>query len=175
MRYPSSLVLCVACVLSVPAVLAQASLVATASATRVEQLGYVEVTYEVDDAAAADFEAPDFAPFRPIGGASRQSSTTIVNGRASYSSRISYTLLAEGAGRHEIPPASILVDGRRVRSNPLVIEVTPGRPAATTDAELAERELFARTVLTEDTVYLGERFLITSELLNRVDIRYACK
>ena len=150
-------------------VFAQAEFTATASPTRVEQLGYVEVTYEVDAAEATDFEAPDFAPFRPIGGASRQSSTTIVNGRASYSLRISYTLLAEEEGRHEIPPATIAVDGRRVRSNSLVIEVTPGTAAE--GAPAGDEEVFALTVLSADTVYLGERVLISSELLNRVDIR----
>lgn len=145
-------------------------LTATASPSRVEQLGYVEVSYEVDDATAADFEPPDFAPFRPVGGASRQSSTTIVNGRAAHSSRISYTLLAEDVGRFEIGPASIRVGGRRLRSNPLTVEVSaPTSPASGTDS--AGREIFAATVLSADTVYLGERVLIASELLNRVDIR----
>ena len=158
-----------ALLLSVPTVLAQAGFTATASPTRVEQLGYVEVTYEVDAAEATDFEAPDFGPFRPIGGASRQSSTTIVNGRASYSLRISYTLLAEETGRHEIPPATISVGRQIVRSNPLVIEVTPA--TAPRGAPSGDEEVFALTVLSADTVYLGERVLISSELLNRVDIR----
>ena len=166
MRYLFTLAVLLAGVLPV---FAQARLKATASPSRVEQLGYVEVTYEVDATEATDFEAPDFAPFRPVGGASRQSSTTIVNGRASYSLRISYTLLAEEAGRHEIPPATVAVAGKRVRSNALLIEVTPG--TAPEGEPSGDEEVFAATVLSADTVYLGERVLISSELLNRVDIR----
>ena len=158
------------------AVLAQASpaqpssFTATATPTRVPHLGYVRVTYQLDGAEASGFEAPDFSPFRQIGGASEQTSTTIVNGRVSRSMRVSFDLLAQEVGMHTIPPANVHVNGARVPSPPVTIEVLPAASPPTA-AALADAEVFAQTVLGKDTVYVGERVLIESELLNRVDIR----
>ena len=152
-------------------VLAQAPrLTATASDTRVEQYGLVRVTYTVEGGEATGFEAPSFDGFAVLGGPSRESSTTIINGRVRSSFRISYNLSAKQPGRFRIAPASMEIGGRRVRSEAIDIEVVPIRsPSA--DLQGEDAEVFARTSLERDTVYVGQRIVLQTELFNRVNIR----
>ncbi len=148
-----------------------ATLTAEASDTRVELLGFLRVTYRVEGGEGSNFRPPDFKNFSILGGPSRQSTTTIVNGRVSSSFRISYDLATRRVGTFVIPPASIVIDGKRVSSNTLEITVVPPAGPGASAAEVGDAEVFAQTALEKSTAYVGERVLIETQLLNRIDIR----
>ncbi len=152
-------------------VLAQApTLTAEASDTRIDQFGFVRITYSTEGGEGSNFRPPDFKDFTVLGGPSRQSTTTIVNGRVSSSFRISYDLAARRDGTFTIPPASIDIGGQRITSNTLQIEVVKAdNTIAAKDVDGAE--VFAQTTLEQRQAYVGERVLLETQLLNRVDIR----
>src|SRR5574344_446532 len=87
------------------------------------------LTYTFNNQNVRDFRAPSMKGFEVLMGPSRsqQSSTSIVNGKVSSSSTLTYTyiLLADKEGTFTIPAASANVDGSNSRSS----EIRSMRPS----------------------------------------------
>lgn len=86
------------------------------------------VKYELKDAEGSAFASPDFGEdFVVVGGpyVSQSSSVQVINGHASSNSTTSYTyaLQATKEGQFELPPATIEVEGKTVKSKPAKISV----------------------------------------------------
>lgn len=148
---------------------AQASLQASLSEQRVELHNVVRLSYSVDGGQVSEFELPQLSAFRVVAGPSQQSSTQILNGQTSRSLRVSLDVEALQVGTFRIPPATAVIDGKRVKSNSLKIEVVPAQISSKGSAD-ARAEVIVRTRLSKEEVYVGERFRIETELLNRVNI-----
>jgi len=86
-------------------------------------------------------------------------------------------LNARRAGRYAIPPVVVTVDGRRYRSQPLVLEVVPGAGpplAAALGGELSAGpggEALLRSTLEPDTVWVGQQVTLRSDALFTDDVR----
>lgn len=94
---------------------------------------------------------------RALRAPSRSSQTTIINGRLSQTSSVTYAweLTARKPGLHEVPAMSIDVDGRRFTTAALSFEATPIEPS---DHVLAE------IVGDRASVYVGEPLNLTLRL-----------
>src|SRR5476651_2729997 len=88
-----------------------------------------EVTFSVNGNAER-FTPPTLAGFEIVGGPNQSSSMQIINGSTSMSIAFSYVLMPTKEGDFVIGPASIVVNGKRLTTNPIKIHVVKGRAPA---------------------------------------------
>jgi hypothetical protein len=111
----------------------------------------VRVLVEVTD--ASDFSPPEVPPLADaevrVVERGRQSRTDIRNGRVSRSSTVTYAVevTPSRAGPLDLPPITVKVDGREVKSRPMRIEVR-----SSDAADLLSAEIFAK----RPEVWVGE-------------------
>ncbi|MBL7765864.1 MAG: protein BatD [Chitinophagaceae bacterium] len=72
------------------------------------------------------FSLPEMNDLQILGGPSRSTNMTIMNGQRSMSLELTYTMKARRAGKVTIPGAVATADGQNIRSNPVTIEVVQG-------------------------------------------------
>ncbi len=130
----------------------------------------VTYTFEGD---GSNFQGPSFKDFTYIGGPSQSQSIQIINGRMTKSLSYSYVLLAGNPGTYTIPAASILVDGKKIYSNTITLNVVKSQQDATQQQQRTETEqvnevirknLFLTLSLSKTDVYLGEALIATYKL-----------
>ena len=96
-----------------------------------------QVTFSID-ASHQKFQAPSFQGLTVLGGPSRSqsSSTTFINGKRTTSSSYSYSFYvrAEQEGTVTIGPASCVVEGKTISSEPATLTVTKTRAVAAAPA-----------------------------------------
>jgi hypothetical protein len=86
-----------------------------------------------------------------VRGTSQSSQLSIVNSNVSRRVTITYTLVPKREGKFTIPEMEVVVDGRRLKTQPVELNVTPGE--AMNDAgDLA----FAKVWLEKKSLYIGE-------------------
>lgn len=146
------------------------------------RLSYVVTTQNV-----RDFRAPAIKGFDVLMGPSRsqQSSTSIINGKRTSSSSITFTyiLMATAEGSFTIPGATITADGEQLVSNSVSIKVLPadeqGKDATTggsgknasSNASVSGNELFVTATVNKTSVYEQEAILLTYKIYKLVDLR----
>lgn len=148
------------------------------------------VAYTINTQSVRDFRAPSFDGFHVLMGpsSSRQSSVSIVNGKRTSTSSITYTFILEAIepGTHRIPGASIVAGGKSALSNALTIKVLPpdeepqggtGRQASSANAQggtapaVTASQLFVVPTVSKTTVYEQEAFLVTFKVYTTLDLR----
>ncbi len=143
-----------------------------------------QLIYSVNE-SAKDLQAPDFQFFEIAAGPfeSRSSYMQIVNGKRSSSVNLSYTftLIPSKTGTFKIPGASILVDGKKLYSNDLVIKVVTAdkssqnqNPAMSGSGGSTQRvtneSIFVRTILSKTNVFEQEAITVTYKLYTLLDV-----
>ena len=123
--------------LSVSGLADEISFRASAPST-VEAGGKFRVQFILNTQNVSGFNAPDFKGFEVIYGpaTSSQSSFQMIKGRTSQSSNIIYTyvLLTANPGTYTIGSASVQVDGKTVKSQPVQVKVLPSAGGSSTNA-----------------------------------------
>ncbi len=137
------------------------------------------------------FSAPAFNGFDVLGGPaiSKGSSVQIING--SMTKNVSYTygyvLHAPKAGNFTFGSASVTVDSKRYKTKPLPIEVVSqseknnqqgnqnnsgasSQASSSRNQNIAEDDLFLRTIVSRGSVFKGEPLRATIKLYSRVSI-----
>lgn len=132
---------------------------------------------------------PEIKNFEILAGPSSSHSTSVqvINGKVSQSETISYTyiLVANKEGKFAIDPATAVVSGQEIKSNPVTIEVIkqanssqqqpqgqgdePREQAQTRD-DLPNSELFVSVDVNRRSTYLGEPIVATLKIYTRVSI-----
>lgn len=91
---------------------------------------YFALTYTISTTSAEHFTPPSLKDFTLLSGPNVSTSKgfTMINGRMSSSESTTYTLILQptAKGRFIVPPASIIVNGKKVNSRAVTIEVTDG-------------------------------------------------
>lgn len=145
------------------------------------------LTYTFNNQNVRDFRAPSMKGFEVLMGPSRsqQSSTSIVNGKVSSSSTLTYTyiLLADKEGTFTIPAASANVDGSNVTSNSVRIKVLPPDKAGgvsggnsrssssrSSSARISKDDLFITVTANRTNVYEQEAILVTYKVYTLVNL-----
>jgi hypothetical protein len=143
-----------------------------------------QLVYTVN-AEGSDFRVPPMDNFQVLMGPSTSQSTsmTIINGNVEKSSQFSYTyiLKATQPGKYNIGAASIVVNGKKIESNSIQIEVIKGddASAAKQAAESGEQasgvsseDLFIVTSVSKRDVYKDEPLVLTTKIyVHQVDLQ----
>ncbi len=133
----------------------------------------------------SDLRLPDLEDFQILMGpsTSKSYSMSAINGVMKQETTLTFTyiLKANKEGRLTIPPASIVVKGEKVMSNPVVVNVVKGdaRNSGAGDQAANSREeagslssddLFVTQTLNKSSVYQGEGVVLTTRIYTRLNI-----
>lgn len=143
------------------------------------------IVYELN-ADGSRFNGPDFEGLRVITGpmTSSSSSIQIINGQMSrtFSQTYTYVVVATREGVVELQPAIVFVDGKKVSSNSIKIEVQPASFNSSAPSQqrssqqqsdatgISEKDLFLRAMVDKTSPLLGEQVIMTYRLYTRVPI-----
>lgn len=154
----------------------------------------IRVSYVANTTDVEDFQIGDFAGFNVLYGpsTSRSSSFTMTNGHTSQSSTLTftYTIAPTKEGSLKIPSATIIVDGKEVKSGGATIEVLPASSQGQSSAGVQQggggrqqrQQTGANTRITGDDLYMTvtanrqkiyeqEAVLLTYKLYTLVNIQ----
>lgn len=95
----------------------------------------LKVTFTLENASGAQFDAPDFPDFDIVGGPNMSSSFSFVNGVSSQSVSYTYYLEPKDIGVFYIQPAAIEAGGQVLETLPVKIMVAPNPDNIRQDAE----------------------------------------
>ncbi len=156
-----------------------------ARAPRVVQTGErFQLVYTVNARSdAPEFLIPDAFRLLSGPGVSQSQQMEIINGKMTSSFTITYTYVVEAVteGTHIIEPATIVVDGKKIQSNSVTIEVVKGTIQQQTpqkqgpqnrNEKLAanEDDFFVRVHVDRKSVYQGEAVVATLKLYTTLNL-----
>jgi hypothetical protein len=103
---------------------------------------------------------PNFQQLIVVSGPYQSSQTQIINGRISSNRSLSYDVVAQIKGEFVIPPASIVVDGKRIESNKLTISVKEGLRKKNNISREAEESFKVTILSSKKAVFVGEPIIL---------------
>lgn len=162
------LLLLIGYLFSAVALLAQVSFTASTNAKQVTTYSYFEVKFVLNNARPEAFTPPSFSGLEVISGPSRSTSTTIINGVYSSESSFGFVLQAEKAGKITIGSATVKVDGKTLRTEPLTIEVVDGKKMDKKGGKAEEIFLAAEIPVKE--IYVGQQIPLDYKIYTLTDI-----
>jgi hypothetical protein len=161
---------------------------ASVSKTEVGTTEQFEVTFTVN-ANGDRFTPPSFNGFLVVSGPNVSTSMSVINGNASSSMAYSYDLIAVKEGTYTIGPATIVVNGKKLSTNPIKIKAVKGQAVQQNNNAAAQsqngpnngvtmhqpgtdiaKSLFIKAVVDKSRVYLGEQITLTYRLYTRVPL-----
>lgn len=108
-------------------IMAQASFVTRVQAKKVGKGDPFRVEYVIENVSEVSrFREPEFPDFVILQGPSQGNTTSIVNGKVSQYIYVSYILQAKKTGKFVIPGASAVIDGKKLQSNSITMEIVAG-------------------------------------------------
>lgn len=145
------------------------------------------LTFKVNRVNVKEPAIPDLSDFQILTGPHRstQQSYQSINGKMESSESVTFTyiLMAEKEGEYRIPPASIVVDGKKISSNQLSVKVLPADPRRQSQGStqqpasersnptrIADDDLFVRATLSMTKVYEQEAVLLTYKVYSAVNL-----
>ncbi|WP_336375839.1 BatD family protein [Aureisphaera galaxeae] len=114
-----------------------------------------------------DFNPPDFAGFRIVGGPHQAISNSWINGKRSYSKTYTYTLSPKAKGKFTIGQATINIEGETYKTTPIAVEVTSAvkKPKDGNNADyLASENVHLIAEVSKANPYLNEAITVTYKL-----------
>lgn len=132
----------------------------------------------------SDIRLPALDNFQILMGPSTSysSSTSIINGKVTREKNYSFTyiLKAINEGNYTIPPATITVDGKKISSNAVPIEVVKGNSQQTTQSNKKEgpapasavsgEDLFITVTPSKSSLYFNESLVLTTKIYTKVQL-----
>jgi len=148
------------------------------------------VQYIIEDAESfSDFIVPIFKGFQLVAGPDKYSGSATKNNHVKKLSNIVFTLTALNPGKFIVPGASVILNGKKITSNDVFVEVISEQRAAKLarrnsqiDAsseyflhpgedpyEKIRRNLFLRVNVNRQSCYVGEPVVATFKLYSRLE------
>lgn len=168
----------------IPTLSQEVKLTATAPSSVVQGSRF-QLVYTVNK-EASDLRVPNIPDFQILMGpsTSQSSSVQIVNNQVSRSVTYSFTyiLRADNTGTFTIPPATIEVDGKRLESNVVRIEVIKAdsqsaaqpqqqrQSGVSDDGAVSDEDLYITMTANKTEVWQDEPVLITTRIYTRVNL-----
>ncbi|WP_214070718.1 BatD family protein [Mucilaginibacter sp. dw_454] len=156
--------------------------VATASQTTVSTGEQFQITFSISG-EGNNFNPPDLVDFQLLSGPNVSNSMEFINGKATSSSSVSYILAPMRVGTFTIGSASVVVNGKKLSSNPIKITVIKRKATQqnnggnVTGADQTQgnnvdlsKLLFLRSDIDKNNVYQGQPIVLTYRIFTRVDI-----
>jgi len=103
---------------------AQTATATLSGADTVRQGEMLQLTFAFENVEAKDFVLPDLVGLTPVGGPSRQTSMSIVNGKRSSASAFVYRVVAEQAGLAYVPEVIVMHQDEEIKTESLSIFIT---------------------------------------------------
>lgn len=154
-------------------------LAATANKSTVSLNEQFQITFTLN-ASGRSFQGPDLRDFMVLSGPNQSTSMQITNGSFSQTISYSYFLQAKNTGNYKIGPATIEVEGKRIASNVIQINVVKGNAQAgggggqnqaqTNEAGLSDKNIFLRASISKTSVTQGEALVVSFRLFTNVNI-----
>ncbi len=142
----------------------------------VNQLAVNETfTFKLEAKNADNMPQVNLAPlekdFTIISGPAQQTSYQFVNGEATSSKSLTWTLVPNKKGKLTIPALTVALDGKKLKTKPIPMNVKAGGSVTQKD------ELFLLAEVDKDEAFVGEQVTVTYKLYTRVqmsleDIKY---
>ncbi len=164
-------------------------LVAQVAKTKVAVGEVFQIAFSIN-ANCSNFRAPGLSDFDVYSGPNQSTSMQIVNGSVSQSITLSYFIAPRKEGKLTIGPASVQVNGKKIESNSIVVEVYKGNAAANPNnannnrnnsnqreedpeyaSAVSNEDLFVRTYISKKSCYLGEQVVVTQKVYSRLTLR----
>lgn len=146
---------------------------ASASKTKVAVGEQFQLSFTASgNANLNSYKAPNVSGLTVLMGPSTSSSVQIINGNMSQQIAITYIVVAEKEGVCSISSASVIINGKRIESNPLKIEVTknPINDGKQNGNNSQSSNSFVSTVVSQSKIYLGQQFTVTHKVYSRDQI-----
>lgn len=165
-------------ILVLPLNLFSAEFVASVSKNPLTQGERFQITYTIN-AEGSNFQGPNFKGFTFLGGPSVGHSISMVNNKISRTVTYSYILMAGEPGKYNISPATIVIEGKTIKSNPLEINVVKSnttnqqqsqKPEQQQAEEVIKDNLFIILSVSKSEVYEGEELIVTYKLLKNPNL-----
>jgi hypothetical protein len=134
-----------------------------------------EVSFRLDNAEGRRFRPPAFpATLRVVGGPAMTYGSTFINGRMSKSMAWTYELQAAQPGTYVVGPATVVVDGRTLRSQPQTVVVGPPPPAGQINVPPdADERLFIAAELDRPSALPGQQVTYRIKLYTLMSVESA--
>lgn len=157
----------------------------SASAPNVVAVDEVFQIVFTSNGKAKDFKLPNMEDFHILAGpsTSTMSSTSYVNGKRTHVYQNSFTYVAQCSkeGKFVIPSATVIIDGKKYSSDPILIEVIKNASKKTSNSNnssegassgnsLSADDLFIILDLSKTNVIMGEPIVATIKLYTDVNI-----
>jgi len=142
---------------------------ATVDAKKILQHSTVNVTFTIYNAKDQGFTAPSFKGFEVVGGPNQSTQMSFVNGRSTQQKGYGYSLLATNPGKYTIESAKIKVNGKILKTQPIVVEVVKADPKAM--AATPEQDFYVKARLSDSTAIIGQQIVLDYTLYTRADIQ----
>ncbi len=152
--------------------------IASAEPSQIAAGEQFRVTFTFDGSdynSVRDFKAPDFGQFVVISGPNQSTNMQWVNGKMSASIGYTYILYARQSGKITIGSATIEYKGKKLKSEPIQIEVSQGKPKqqqsqSNQSAVEAGDNLIIKAFADKQRVRQGEQLSVTFKLYTRVSV-----
>ncbi len=108
--------------------------------------------------------------FELLSGPSTSHSVQILNGAVTSISSYKWTLLPKRSGRLEIPAQTVTVDGKRVHTRSIAIQVEPAAAITGHGAQGGTSSLFLLAQVDHEELYRGQQVTVTWTLYTKVNI-----
>jgi hypothetical protein len=157
----------------------------------------IRISYVANSQDIEDFQVGDFTGFNVLYGpsTSRSSNISIVNGRTTQSSTVTftYTVVPTSEGTLKVPVATVKVDGKAVKSGTASIEVLPAsqqqsqqpqnqqqgtnprqqrqQQAAPSSGQISGSDLYMTVTANRKKIYEQEAVMLTYKLYTLVNIQ----
>lgn len=148
----------------------------------------IQYTVNADD--VSDFSGPSFTHFDCLNGPATSSynSYQVINGKASSSSSTTFTYVLSGKkkGKYSLPGATVIVNGRTYRSNPVTVQVTEASGSAVSGSDhsandenvqiqkagtrVTNRDIYLTVTANKRKVYEQEPIVLTYKFHARVGV-----
>lgn len=153
---------------------AQVEFSASSNARQVVLGNSFEITFTLKNGQASGFNPPNFKGFRVLSGPNQSTSMTIINGRRSQEVGYSYRLQPEKIGKFTIPPATIAINKKTIKSNPVTVEVVKGKKGASTQAQIdaeIDEQVFVKIIANTTEARIGQQVVLDYKIFTTLDIR----
>lgn len=145
----------------------EASLTTTVSKNKLGVNQRLRIQFAINKHGADNFTPPDFKNFRIIAGPSQSLSQTWINGKSSYTQSYTYIIQPLRKGEFSIPPASIELDGKIIKSKPVKVIVLDAVeiPKDPNDPNyIAQQNVHLVAEISKSSPYVGEGVYVEYKL-----------
>jgi len=152
-------------------IIAQSKFYASTNAKEVLAGSYFQIGFVLENANGSQFQAPDFDGLEVVSGPNLSSNISISNGMRSQKKSFNYTVLANNPGTITIRQASIKVEGRILKSDPISIKVVRAGTRKNPVKNDLSKKVFVQAEISDTVAYPGQQLLLRYVLYTTVRVK----